>query len=471
MSTWRKIDTKIWNDRKFMALSGDAKLAFFFILTHPAMTSLGGMRGTLEGLASELGSICLRHTVSHTVRHTARHTVSHTSSQADALNDGIFKPSKRDEFMDALDELMAAGLIECDPSACFICAPNFIKYNPPQSVNAAKGYAEAIEKIPECEGRNIMVKRVIALAEAMPYAFRYAIAHALAYALPQAIAHAKAMPRAMPRAIKEQEQEIDIGDTSSGDDARPSDSKSTHESIPESTPSKRKRTSETDWIMELWNERADESLPRCSVWAAKRKAAAAARIKEHPDRADWEAAIDAINASEFCLGQGERNWAATIDWLLKPDTIAKLGEGQFADREHKTPARGAHGQSRGNTGQHAPRGENVEPTPSSGGFWRHPDDPIPTDEDKARAGEWASIKAALAEEMEPDRFERFDDASVACEAVSDDALWLIVARTPLRASLRGFRDSPCFVGDLELFIAVNESLADQETEAQRASVS
>lgn len=54
MSHFRKIDTRIWNDEKFNRLSHDAKLAFIFVLTHPNMTALGAMRGTVQGLSAEL---------------------------------------------------------------------------------------------------------------------------------------------------------------------------------------------------------------------------------------------------------------------------------------------------------------------------------------------------------------------------------------------------------------------------------
>ena len=55
MAKYRKVDPRIWNDEKFRSLSKDGKLVFFFLLTHPYQTSLGAMRGTLRGLAAELG--------------------------------------------------------------------------------------------------------------------------------------------------------------------------------------------------------------------------------------------------------------------------------------------------------------------------------------------------------------------------------------------------------------------------------
>ena len=54
MAIYRKIDTRIWNDAKFNALSPNGKLAFLFILTNPNMTALGAMRATVEGLSAEL---------------------------------------------------------------------------------------------------------------------------------------------------------------------------------------------------------------------------------------------------------------------------------------------------------------------------------------------------------------------------------------------------------------------------------
>jgi hypothetical protein len=52
---YRKIDTRMWGDEKFRRFTDDGKLGFIFLLTHPALTSLGAMRGTMDGLAAELG--------------------------------------------------------------------------------------------------------------------------------------------------------------------------------------------------------------------------------------------------------------------------------------------------------------------------------------------------------------------------------------------------------------------------------
>ena len=54
MAHYRKVETLIWNDRKFNALSSDGKLVFLFLLTHPNLTVLGAMRSSVMGLAGEL---------------------------------------------------------------------------------------------------------------------------------------------------------------------------------------------------------------------------------------------------------------------------------------------------------------------------------------------------------------------------------------------------------------------------------
>ena len=104
MSVYRKIYTKIWNDEKFRSFSDGGKLVFFFLLTHPGMTSIGAMRGTIPGLAAELG----------------------WTTEA---------------FREAFQEAYAKGIVEHDERASFIGLPNFLKYNKPESPNVVKAWA------------------------------------------------------------------------------------------------------------------------------------------------------------------------------------------------------------------------------------------------------------------------------------------------------------------------------------------
>lgn len=163
MSRFRKIDPRIWNDAGFRQLSDQGKLAFFFLITHPNMTSLGAMRATPEGLAAELG----------------------WSAEA---------------FREAFGEAFQQGMVEEDGKAHLIALPNFIRYNAPESPNVVKAWAGSVDLLPECGLKDHTLQRAKAFAEGMSEAF------------------AEAFAKAMPNKKKEQEQEQKNQDPSQGAD-------------------------------------------------------------------------------------------------------------------------------------------------------------------------------------------------------------------------------------------------------------
>ncbi len=144
---YRKIDPRIWNDEKFHSLSNHAQFAFLFVLTHPSMTSLGAMRGSIPGLAAELGL-----------------------------------PEKA--FREAFEEVLAKGLLEHDEKASFVAAPKFMKYNAPESPNVFKAWDGALDLIPECPLKVRLFQRVKDFAEGLSEAFREALPEAFAKAMP-----------------------------------------------------------------------------------------------------------------------------------------------------------------------------------------------------------------------------------------------------------------------------------------------
>lgn len=143
MSHYRKIDVRIWNDQKFRTLSEQGKLCFFLLLTHPMMTALGGMRGTVDGLAIEMGVM-------------------------------------PEPFREGFREVLAKGMAEADEKACFIALPNFLKYNPPANPNVVKAWAKAVDLLPECDLRNVVIARACAFAEGLGKPFAKAFAEAFA---------------------------------------------------------------------------------------------------------------------------------------------------------------------------------------------------------------------------------------------------------------------------------------------------
>ena len=110
---YRKIDPNIWNDEKFIELSDDGKLGFLFLLTHPHMTSLGAMRGSLPGLSHELGWTTER-------------------------------------LSQSLSQSLSQRMIVYVPKASFIWLPNALKYNAPENPNVVKAWAKIYADLPEC---------------------------------------------------------------------------------------------------------------------------------------------------------------------------------------------------------------------------------------------------------------------------------------------------------------------------------
>jgi hypothetical protein len=160
VARYRKVDVRIWNDAKFVALSERGKLVFLFLMTHPNMTMVGGMRATVPGLAGEL----------------------HMTAEA---------------FEQAFQEAFAKGMVKADQNACLIWLPNFLKYNKPESPNVVKSWPDALELLPECALKDELFERVKDYAQGFTEGFTKAFIEAFP----------KAFRKSMPNQEQEQEQE------------------------------------------------------------------------------------------------------------------------------------------------------------------------------------------------------------------------------------------------------------------------
>lgn len=150
MAHFRKIDVRIWNDAKFIALSNNAKLIFLFLITHPQMTSLGAMRGTPQGLAAEL-------------------------------------QLSTEDFSKAFTEVLEQGLAKHDRDACCMWLPNFLKYQSAESPNVLRNWVKQVEYIPECELKTRAVAGLKAYAEGLSKGFAKAFAEAFPEDIPESV--------------------------------------------------------------------------------------------------------------------------------------------------------------------------------------------------------------------------------------------------------------------------------------------
>lgn len=84
-------------------------------------------------------------------------------------------------------------------------------------------------------------------------------------------------------------------------------------------------------LIKLWNKKAHPNLPRVALLTETRKRHAKARLQEHPEQKFWDELINQVNFSP--LLRGERgDWKATFDWILNPQNLAKVVEGNYNEK-------------------------------------------------------------------------------------------------------------------------------------------
>jgi hypothetical protein len=98
-----------------------------------------------------------------------------------------------------------------------------------------------------------------------------------------------------------------------------------------------KGTEPADALSRLWNEGTSADFPKVLELTDKRRKAAAARLAERTIL-EWGQIISQIDRSDFCRGANDRAWRADFDWLLRPDTAAKVLEGKYDNRAPKAKA-------------------------------------------------------------------------------------------------------------------------------------
>jgi len=301
VSRFRKVDVRVWNDERFRPFSDDAKLAFLFILTHPHLTALGAMRGTLDGLAAELGW-----------------------------------PPRR--FRAAVAPATGAGMIEVNDTAAYIGLPNFLRYNEPEGPNSVKkAWVTALDSIPECPEKRTLILRCrkyldgksrdfkTSLGEAIWEAFSDAISDGIRDGIEDGIedAYRDASP------IQEQEQEQEQEHLHGGEAL---------------TSSNGHHPPERAWLsaealVELYNATIPPGHPRVVELSSGRREKAVRYLKQFPKREWWEQVFAEIGRSEFLRhGSKDRpNFRGDLDWLLTKgqdgtENALKVAEGRYRDQ-------------------------------------------------------------------------------------------------------------------------------------------
>lgn len=173
MARYRKIDVRMWNDRKFRELSDNGKLAFILLLTHPDTTQIGTIRTRVSNLADELGW-------------------------------------QRDAMSHAIQEVTLNGMIDVDEKAGLMVINNFLKYNAPSSPNAFKSWCELIDLMPECDLMDKHVARLKTFVDGLSVGMRNAIPNDLIDAIKDAMSRTNGQPCRIQEQDQEQEQDKEI---------------------------------------------------------------------------------------------------------------------------------------------------------------------------------------------------------------------------------------------------------------------
>lgn len=101
--------------------------------------------------------------------------------------------------------------------------------------------------------------------------------------------------------------------------------------------------------VDAYNAVADQAnWPLCQTVTEKRKRAIKARLVDLRGMLGWQSMLERASRSSFLLGLTERgpgheNWRCDLDFLIRPDTHAKLMEGKYDDREGHRVARRTRG--------------------------------------------------------------------------------------------------------------------------------
>lgn len=304
MARYRKIDTRIWNDRKFRELDDKSKLAFFLVLTHPDTNQLGMLRSRSVALSMELGW------------------------HPDAMSEAILT-------------LCRMGMLMVDDKAGFIFIPNFLKYNPPNGPNAVKGWAGLIDLMPECDllSRALVHLKptIFGLSEGVRSAIPDDIRDAIEHAIPDGIKDAEEMPSR----IQEQEQEQDIYIPSEegivetdGSDAPASDSEKVEKPKGIDCPYQK--------IIADYNEILGPYLGKCQKLTPARQKAVQARWRDCMKDGDFKTQEEGIayfkryfeyvKKCDFLMGNNGRDWRADFDWIFKLSNYTKICEGKYLSR-------------------------------------------------------------------------------------------------------------------------------------------
>jgi hypothetical protein len=81
-------------------------------------------------------------------------------------------------------------------------------------------------------------------------------------------------------------------------------------------------------LVEAWNK-LGKPFARVRDVTRKRRVRILARFRDTPDIERWLSVMARIPTTPFLRGENERGWVANFDWLMQPDSLTKIEEGNY----------------------------------------------------------------------------------------------------------------------------------------------
>jgi hypothetical protein len=84
-------------------------------------------------------------------------------------------------------------------------------------------------------------------------------------------------------------------------------------------------------MLDAWNDKLHPSIPVQMTPSRSVKLRSALEQHFGGDLASWCSFCQDITRSPFLMGQGQRRWHVTLDWILEPHNLQKTLEGNYRD--------------------------------------------------------------------------------------------------------------------------------------------
>lgn len=115
---------------------------------------------------------------------------------------------------------------------------------------------------------------------------------------------------------------------------------------------------EVQKIVDEWN--GQKWFPKCSMVSRKRLRTLGLRLKDQYFRDNWQSAIRKAEESLFLRGENHRNWRASFDWFIQPDSCIKIMEGKYDNGTYRGNGQQGFDRSKGTANEGRAKDYNLE---------------------------------------------------------------------------------------------------------------